>query len=219
MVRRLLTCMLAVSACAPALAVGEPSSGGDELDAGTIVLRARLFNHNPFLPGSRRSEFPVTAFLRGERLRIDFAGPTGERGALLFDSAAGQGWLVHLDDQVALPVDAGAAQGFSSLLVDGADPCARLRPRCEPASPRFIAGKSRRGFRFRSASGRGPGGLSDGEFWVDASLGVVVAYHGIGRGGKDLPAMEAQFLLRDDIAVSYFELPGTVTAYEGRERP
>lgn len=221
--RCLLACMLAAAACAPALAVARGASADGDAeageDAGTIIVRARLSDHNPFLPGTRRMEFPATTFLKGERLRVDFAGPAGERGSLIFDSATGQGWLVHLDDRIALPVDAAAVRGFTSLLVDGTDPCARIGPRCEPVPPRFIAGGSRKGYRFRSAAGRGPGGLSDGEFWVDGSLGVVLAYRGVGRTAKDASRMEADFLTVDDIAASYFELPESVDAYEVPARP
>lgn len=206
------------SIAALALGLATPAAMADvapAADEGTIIVRARITDHNPFVAGTRRSEFPATAFLHGQRLRVDFAGPRGERGALLFDGATGRGWLVHLDGGVALPLDANAVRGFASLRVDMADPCAGLAPRCEPAPARFVAGRSRPGYRFRDAGGRGPGGLSDGAFWVDGDLGIVLAYEPGGRTGRDAPAMEAEFLLVDEIAPSYFDLPGTVSAWEG----
>ena len=223
--RRLLaTSLLALAACLPPACLAARAGAGAEAEAeaaaaedvGTIIVRGMLSDHNPFMPGARRGRFPATIFLQGERLRVDFAGPAGERGALLFDRGTGQGWLVHLDQQVALPVDASAVRSVNPLRVDAADPCARLRPHCGPTGSRFIAGQARKGYRYRSAAGRGPGGTSDGEFWVDGPLGVLVAYRGTGRSGRDAPAMEADFLLVDEIEPAYFELPSTVTAYQGR---
>lgn len=210
--------VVAMCLAAPAVAAGTdagPAATGNEGDEGTIIVRARLTDHNPFVAGARRTQFPATTFFNGRRLRVDFAGPRGERGALLFDGDTGRGWLVHLDGGIALPLDAAAVRAFTSLRIGDQDPCARLAPRCEPARPRFVAGHARPGYRFRDAGGRGPGGLSDGEFWVDGDLGVVVAYQASGRGARDAPEMEAEFLLVDSITPSYFDLPESVTAYDG----
>jgi len=174
---------------------------------GTIVLGGILTDHNPFQPGARPDGFRVTVFLDQARLRVDFAGPSGERGVLLHDVAAGTGWLADLGSRRAIPVDASAMRSFSGLVVDPAAPCAGLPVRCAPAPARHIAGSSRRGYRFRDAGGRGPGGLSDGEFWTEASLGVVLAYRATGTRARHAPALQADFALVDALPASYFELP------------
>lgn len=188
-----------------------PGSGAWADDAGTrpdtIVLGGILTDHNPFQPGARRDGYRVTVFLEQARLRVDFAGPSGERGLLLHDLATGTGWLADLGSRRAIPVDASAVRSFSGLVVDPSDPCADLSLHCAPAPPRLIAGSSRRGYRFRDAAGRGPGGLSDGEFWVDASLGVVLAYRATGTRARKAPALQADFALLDAVPASYFELP------------
>ena len=199
---------LVIAGMCAALSILAPVAAADgALPEQTIVLGGTLVDHNPFAPGSRRGSVPVTIFLERERLRVDFTGPAGQRGMLLHDVAAGQGWLADLDARMAIPVDAGATRSFSGLVVDPEAPCRRIGPRCEPASARFIAGESRRGYRFRSAEGKGPGGLSDGVFWIDASLGVVLAYRAAGARPERGPALEADFALIDELPDSYFELP------------
>lgn len=198
----LIALILAALSCAPGAQAKD-----DAPPPLTIVLGGTLVDHNPFVPGSRRSDVPVTIFINRDRLRVDFSGPSGQRGMLLHDGGSGRGWLADLDERMAVPVDAGAIRSFSGLVVDPAAPCEGIGVRCEPAAPRFIAGKPRSGYRFRGASGKGPGGLSDGEFWVDGALGVVLAYRATGTRTERSPALSADFALIDELPEAYFQLP------------
>lgn len=178
-------------------------------EADTLVIRALLTDHNPFVPGARRTTFHATILLRGRDVRVDLRGPAGQRGLLLHDGEAATGWLADLDGQVAVPVPT-AGEVFSRLIVDPRAPCAGFGVRCDPGLPRYIAGKSRKGYVFRDAVGRGPGGLGRGEFWVDDEHGVVVAYRGVGRGAREAPAMEADLVQLQRVRSTDFNLPDVV---------
>ena len=174
-----------------------------------MLLDVSLNDHNPFLAGAGRTRFRATILLREQHVRVDFSGPAGERGMLLHDGQAATGWLVDLDAQLAVPMPL-AGEVFARLRVDPEQPCAGFGVRCDPVPPRYVAGQSRRGYGFRNAAGRGPGGLSRGEFWVDEARGVILAYRATGRGVREAPAMDADLVSRQRIPESDFRLPDVI---------
>lgn len=184
------------------LAVVAEAPGGAGPDPATpaFTMQAFMIGANPFYAGEHGAPFPVTLYMQGDSTRMDFSGPSGQRGVMLHDGAAGKGLLISLDDGIVVPME---SPGLADLLVDPEDPCAFSGYRCRPVEPRTVAGKSMPGWRYRGADGRGPGGTSEGEFWIDPSRGVVVAYRGL-RDGWDRPyELHA-------ISITYGQLPAAI---------
>lgn len=171
-----------------------------------VRMQAVMTGANPFRPQGEPTEFPVTIYLQEDALRVDFAGPNGERGMLLHDAANRKGWLVSLEEGLAVPI---GSAGFHELRVDPNDPCAALRLRCQPMGERFVGGTLAIGWRYRNAGARGPGGTSNGDFWVDPEHGVILAYRGQTRD-RDVHALRAVSVTHDPLPDVLFELPETI---------
>lgn len=217
---RALLVILALAGClsagaAPPEGSGRPLQGNaaarDATAPPSPMFRMDGFmtGRNPFAGGAAgRATFPATLYMRGAASRVDFRGPRGERGLILHDSGTGRGWLADLGEGIALPTP---SAGLADLVVDPERPCAHLPFKCQSGAPRFIAGTTRKGWRYRNADGRGPGGTSDGTFWLDGPRGVVVAYRGHMRGLDHEHAFEATLVQFAELPAVLFELPDVVT--------
>lgn len=168
-----------------------------------FTMQATMVGPHPF-GSAAHTEFPVTVRMQGAATRVDFAGPRGERGLMLHDGSGGPGWLMDLDQGQALPLD---RDEFRALLADPAQPCAHLRVRCQPTGPRHLGGQVLGGWRYRNAEGRGPGGTSDGDFWLDATHGLIVAYRGTKRGRHEVHELRATAVEHGPIPEVLFQLP------------
>lgn len=209
-VGRLLVAWLALASPAMAeellLAPPEPA----------VQMQAVMVGANPFRPQGEPTEFPVTVYLQGDALRVDFAGPNGERGMLLHDAATRKGWLVSLEEGLAVPI---GSAGFHELLVDPQDPCADLGLRCQPMGERFVADTLVTGWRYRNADGRGPGGTSDGNFWIDPAHGVILAYRGHTRDRERIHELRAVSAAYDPLPDVLFKLPETIAIPDDANGP
>ncbi len=155
-----------------------------------------------FNVGDRPS--PVTIHLDGERSRVDFNGRGAEAIHLLVDEQTRRGWIIDAGQSRALPM---VARGFGELLVDPEAPCARIGVRCRPVPSRVIAGVRAQGWRYMDADRRGPGGTSRGEFWVDPTRGLILAYEGHRNGRSRTYRMQAMSVTPVEDASGLFELP------------
>lgn len=206
-------CLLWPVLAFPAMATEEPLVAPPEP---AVQMQAVMVGANPFRPQGSPSEFPVTVYLQGDAVRVDFTGPNGERGLLLHDSESQRGWLVSLEEGVALPI---GAAGFHDLWVDPQAPCADMGVRCQPMGERFVAGALASGWRYRNADGRGPGGTSDGDFWIDPSHGVILAYRGHMRDRDKVHELRAESVAYGPLPAVLFELPKTIAVPDDTEGP
>jgi hypothetical protein len=198
--RRDFRFLLAVLLCGAFLGEGLAEEPGKP----AFTMQATMVGSNPFQSGYDGSAFPVTLYVTGEATRADFTGPNGERGMMLHDASTNEGWLISLDEGIALPIE---SPGMRDLLVDPQAPCAKFPGRCQPTRSRFVAGKPAKGWRYRNADGRGPGGTSDGEFWTDPEHGLVLAYRGRKRGWDRTYELWAESVSYGELPEVLFELP------------
>lgn len=199
-------CALGLWLAIAAVAAAQGPDTDASPDEPALRMQAVMTGANPFRPRDESAEFPVTVYLKGDAARVDFAGPDGERGMLLHDAATGKGWMVSLEQGLAVPI---GSAGFHELRVDPNDPCAALRLRCQPMGERFVGGTLAIGWRYRNAGARGPGGTSNGDFWVDPEHGVILAYRGQTRD-RDVHALRAVSVTHDPLPDVLFELPETI---------
>ena len=207
-------CVLWLVLAIPAMA-GEPPAGtAANAAAPAVQMQAVMVGPNPFRPQGNSTEFPVTVYMQGEAVRVDFNGPNGERGLLLHDAASQNGWLVSLDEGRALPI---GEAGFHDLRVDPRAPCQNIGVRCQPAGERFVAGVLASGWRYRNADGRGPGGTSNGDFWIDPVHGAVLAYRGRMRDRAKVREWRVKSVAYDPLPAVLFELPRTIAVPDDME--
>lgn len=180
----------------------------------SFSMRATMVDANPFIASGRNESFPIVLHRQDDRTRVDFRGPRGQRGMLLHDARSGNAWLISLDEAAALPI---SNPGFDNLVVDPQDPCAHMRVRCDATPSRFVAGRTVRGWRYRGAQGRGPGGTSEGRFWVEAEHGVVVAYSGRKRGLDKKYEMEATSISFGELPEALFQPPREIPLPDGED--
>lgn len=183
-------------------AFGAPDAPGH--GALSYVMQVRLQAENPFGTGTAEEGFAAELSVRGSRSRLSFQGARGERGVLLHDAESGEAWLLGLDRASALPVGTGL---FTALRVAPEAPCTRLPRGCRPVDAKVVAGGMRRGWRYRGADGQGPGGTSEGDFWIDDQTGVVLAYRGRSGGMRRDTAMVAAAVVYQPVSDAAFELP------------
>ncbi len=200
----------------PAMADEPLADAGGAPEKPALQMQAIMTGANPFKPQGRPSEFPVTVYLQGDAVRVDFAGPNGERGLMLHDAASQEGWLVSLEEGLAVPI---GAAGLHELWVDPQEPCANIGVRCQPMGERFVAGTLATGWRYRNAEGRGPGGTSEGDFWLDAEHGVILAYRGRTRDRDHVHELRATSVTYGPLPAILFELPKTIAVPDNAEAP
>ncbi|MGQ4660752.1 hypothetical protein [Lysobacter sp. F6437] len=208
-------CALGLWLAIAGVAAAQELQTGAVPDEPALRMQAVMTGANPFRPRGEPAEFPVTVYLKGDAVRVDFAGPDGERGMLLHDAATGKGWLVSLEQGLAVPV---GSAGFHELQVEPHDPCADLGLRCQPMGERFVGGVLATGWRYRNAGARGPGGTSDGDFWVDPE-GVILAYRGRTHDRDEVRALRAASVTHDPLPDVLFELPETIAVPDDTPPP
>ncbi|QDH71584.1 hypothetical protein [Marilutibacter alkalisoli] len=200
-----LFCLMAV----PAVAEDGPPAPT------AFTLHATMVGDNPYHGGYDTTPYPVTLYARGKSTRVDFTGPADERGMLLHEADTRSGWLVSLNEGIAIPLD---APGLGELVVEPERPCQRMQARCQPAGNRYVAGRVVKGWRYRNADGRGPAGTSSGELWVDPEHGVILAYSGKKQGWDRRYEMEAMAVTYGPLSELLFELPESVAVPNEGER-
>jgi len=168
-----------------------------------FMLQGVMVDRDPFEASAKTRAFPVTLYLKGAASRVDFRGPTGERGMLL-DTGEGKRWLVAVDQAAALPVPAG---GLGLLRLDPEAPCQGMKGRCAPIRRRFLAGVNAEGWRYRGADGTGPAGTSDGEFWIDPEHGLLLGWEGRKRGRSEAYRFHADRFSHEPLPDVLFQLP------------
>lgn len=166
----------------------------------SVTIHGTMVGGNPFQPGSSEAPYKVTIFSRGDKGRVDIQGSDGQRAMFLNDDSSREGWIISLDEGVALPTP---APGIGPLQLDPKQPCLAIDARCERVGQRFIAGQVAEGWRYRGAAGRGPAGTSDGVFWVDPDGGAVVGFESARTRRGAVNSMQAE-------SVSYHPLPDAI---------
>lgn len=114
----------------------------------------------------------MTTWLSGDRVRVDFDGGADLRGRILRDKE--HAWLIRPGSHQAIPAG-GVAIGRVTKL-DPQRPCWDLGFPCQELERRIIAGRQATGWRYRHAERSGPHGTDQGEFWIDAATGVLLAF-------------------------------------------
>jgi len=135
---------------------------GDRIDGGHGVLKERVY-------------------VDGERVRIDFDAGPKYRGQWLYDGK--HAWVQADSARGWLPA---AGFGIGRVVrLDPQRPCWQTDWSCAPVEARSIAGRTANGWRYRHAEQGGPLGTDNGEFWLDAGTGLLLAFRGRDLGGHD----------------------------------
>jgi hypothetical protein len=121
---------------------------------------------------SREGSMVVTTWLSGDKVRVDFDAGPAMRGRILRDKD--HAWLIRPNSHQAIPAG-GVAIGRVAKL-DPKRPCWDLGFPCQALEGKTIAGRPATGWRYRHAERSGPHGTDQGEFWIDAATGVVLAF-------------------------------------------
>lgn len=118
---------------------------------------------------------PVTVFFRDAALRVQFEDATGARYNLILAEGAPTAWIVGQQGG-AMPVP-----GMRwPLRFDPDQPCANqgMFADCQLMATGIYAGRPARQWRYRLTNGTGPGMTRQGQMWLDAQTGLVLAYRG-----------------------------------------
>lgn len=121
---------------------------------------------------SREGTMVLTTWLSDDKVRIDFDAGPQMRGRILRDKD--HAWLVRPDAHQAIP--AGGVSIGRITRLDPREPCWNLGFPCQALEPKNIAGRPATGWRYRHAGRAGPQGTDQGEFWIDAATGVLLAF-------------------------------------------
>lgn len=202
-----LVAMLAFAHC--------PLLAGEADEPASLTLEALASGFGPARPRRGGQMAALTLRIKGDAVRVDFRGDRGDSGYLLFDNRTRKGWFVAEGDGFALPM---AQTGFEALLVDPAQPCARMQARCERSQGDIVAGIAAEGWRYYNAGGRGPDGTSQGRFWIDPASGLMLAYRGEVSGQPNRREMRGLSLSRAPLTDSVFHLSDRIPVLDAARR-
>lgn len=121
---------------------------------------------------SREGSMVLTTWLSGDKVRVDFDAGPDLRGRILRDKD--HAWLIRPGSHQAIP--AGGVSIGRVTKLDPQRPCWDLGFPCQALEGRTIAGRQATGWRYRHAERGGPHGTDEGEFWIDAATGVLLAF-------------------------------------------
>ncbi len=127
---------------------------------------------SPTASVSREGSMVVTTWLSGDKVRVDFDAGPDMRGRILRDKD--HAWLIRPNSHQAIP--AGGVSIGRVTRLDPQRPCWDLGFPCQALGSGTIAGRQATGWRFRHAERGGPHGTDQGEFWIDAATGVLLAF-------------------------------------------
>lgn len=160
---------------------------------------------------SREGSMVVTTWLSGDKVRVDFDAGPDMRGRILRDKD--HAWLIRPNSHQAIPAG-GVAIGRVTKL-DPKQPCWDLGFPCQALEGRMIAGRQATGWRYRHAERSGPHGTDQGEFWIDAATGVLLAFD-----ARDLAEhryrMQTVSFERVTLEAEVFALPKSAALPTGR---
>lgn len=184
-------------------------------EASEATLRALVSGFGPVQERNDAGMLPVVIRMKGDAVRVDFQGPRGTDGYLLWLGKDGGNWLVSTTGRTALPMP-----GQPQLLrYDPESPCARLGGVCERVDVETVAGRPALAWRYRRAAGRGPDGTDEGTLWLDSRTGMLLGFRGRVAGRNGLRQMRVVSVDYGPVEEHWFELPRPIdTLYEGRGR-
>ncbi|WP_201313998.1 hypothetical protein [Dyella sp. EPa41] len=160
---------------------------------------------------SREGSMVLTTWLSGDKVRVDFDAGPDMRGRILRDKD--HAWLIRPNSHQAIPAG-GVAIGRVTKL-DPKRPCWDLGFPCQELEGKTIAGRPATGWRYRHAERGGPHGTDQGEFWIDAATGVVLAFD-----ARDLAEhrYRMQTVSFEQVGVddAVFAIPGSVSVPSGQ---
>jgi hypothetical protein len=198
---RLVWLALCLAYSAPGLAL-EP--GADGSHGRGLAIEALIVGAEP--GGSREGAvFRANVYRRGPAMRVDLAHESVPEGYVIQRSPGEPGWFVltGLEQMLPMPTDA-----YRGLWVDAGEPCRAWPGYCDRTGAREIAGRQVQGWRIRNARDRGPGGMSQGEFWVDEEWGLILGYRGTTRRGGHAREMHVLHVGESELDRELFALPG-----------
>ncbi|RAO77446.1 hypothetical protein CA260_06095 [Dyella jiangningensis] len=160
---------------------------------------------------SREGSMVTTTWLSGDKVRVDFDAGPGMRGRILRDKD--HAWLIRPNSHQAIPAG-GVAIGRVTRL-DPKRPCWDLGFPCQELENKTIAGRQATGWRYRHAERSGPQGTDQGEFWIDAATGVVLAFDArdLAEHRYRMQTVSFEQVTLDD---AVFAVPKSVTLPTGR---
>lgn len=160
---------------------------------------------------AREGSMVLTTWLSGDKVRVDFDAGPDMRGRILRDKD--HAWLIRPNSHQAIPAG-GVAIGRVTRL-DPKRPCWDLGFPCQELESKTIAGRQATGWRYRHAERGGPHGTDQGEFWIDATTGVVLAFDArdLAEHRYRMQTVSFEQVTLDD---AVFAVPKSVTIPTGR---